>query len=185
MLKTLYFDTETTGLNPRKHSIIQFAAIVEYDGEEVDSIDVRMQPFEEAIIDEYAMEKIGITPEDLFGYMEHHEGFLEVQRFLDKHCNKFDKSDKMYPCGYNARFDMEFLNEFFKYNGEKYGVGSYFYWKMIDPLPLLHIMDWKGKISLENYKLETVCNHFKIPLDKVHDGAADIKATRQLIKKLL
>ena len=185
IVKTLYFDTETTGMDPIKNSIIQFAAIMEYNDKEVDRIDVKFQPFEEAEIEQAALDKTGVTFEDFLRYMPHNEGFLKVKQFLDKHINKFDKTDKAYPCGFNVRFDMEMLSAFFKYNGEKYGIGSYFYWKMIDPLPLLFIMDWKGKISLENYKLQTVCEAFKIPLENAHDGMADIEATRAIVKKLL
>lgn len=184
-IKTLFFDTETTGMDPIKNSIMQFAGIIEYDGDEVDRIDIKFQPFETAEIEPDALKKTGTTYEDLLAYIPHNEGFLAIQQFLDRHINKFDKFDKVYPAGYNVRFDLEFLNSMFKYNGEKWGIGSYFFWKMVDPLPILHAMDWKGKISLENYKLSTVCEHFKIPLDNAHDGMSDIEATRLLIKKLI
>lgn len=65
-------------------------------------------------------------------------------------------------------------------NGDVY-FGSWFNYKTIDPLSLLHILDGIGSISLENYKLETVCKHYDIPLD-AHDALNDIKATRELTK---
>lgn len=185
MKKTLFFDTETTGLDSKKNSIIQFAGIMEYDGKEVDRINIKFQPFEEAEISQEALDKTGTTLEDILGYISHVEGFQKIQLFLDKHCNKFDRNDKIYPAGYNSKFDTEFLSEMFKYNGERFGIGSYFNWRTIDPLPLLYLMDWTGKISLENYKLETVCKHFKITLTDAHDAMSDIEATRDLIKKLL
>jgi DNA polymerase-3 subunit epsilon len=185
MKKTLYFDTETTGIDTSKHSMIQFSAIVDYDGEEVDSIDVLFQPYDEAVLEEEAFKKTGITEDQLLSFMSHSEGFQTVKSFLDKHIDKYNKADKFYSAGYNVRFDLEFLSAFFKYNGEKYGLGPYFNWKLVDPFPLLHIMDWKGKIKLPNYKLETVCEHFNIPISNAHNALDDIRATKQLIKKLL
>ena len=69
--------------------------------------------------------------------------------------------------------------EFFAKNGDVY-YGSWFNWKRIDPLGVLYFMDGMGKISLPNYKLETVCDHFGIKID-AHDAISDIRATKQLI----
>lgn len=185
MKKTLYFDVETTGLDEKKNSIIQFAGIVEYGDEVVDSINIKFQPFDEAEIDLKSLEMCGFKPEELLEWMPHEEGFSKVKQFFDKHIDSFDKTDKFYPAGYNVDFDLKFLQEFFRYNKEKYGIGSYFNWRRIDPIYLVSIMEWKGKLKLENMKLATVCNLFKIPLKEAHDALADIEATRKLIKKLL
>jgi exonuclease I len=45
-------------------------------------------------------------------------------------------------------------------------------------------MDYKGEITLQNYKLETVAGHFGIEL-KAHDALSDVKATREIIRKVL
>lgn len=183
--KTLFFDVETTGLDYKKHSIIQFAGIMEYDGEEVDRISVKFQPFDEAEIDEEALKASGNTPEDILGYMSHTEGFAVIEGFLDKHCNKFDKTDKMWAGGYKVLFDLEFLEALFRYNGCKYGIGSYFNWRRVDALYILYSMGWCEMIDVENYKLETVCKSLNIPLLYAHDALCDIEATRAIIKKLL
>ena len=185
MKKTLYFDTETTGVDNKKCSMVQFAAIVEYESEVVDTFDVKFQPFDDAIITDEAMSKTGFTVDDLCDFMPHYDGFQKVKAFMDKHINRFDKTDKFYAAGYNVKFDLDFLQEFFKFNGDKYGIGSYFNWKVVDAYPLMHMMDWSGKLDLENYKLKTVCEKFKIPLENEHDALSDIEATRKLIKKLL
>ena len=184
MKKTLYFDTETTGVDPKKCSIVQFAAIVEYEDEIVDRVDIKLQPFEDAIITDKALSKLRFTVDEMCDFMPHYEGFERVKSFMDKHINRFDKTDKFYAAGYNVRFDLDFLQEFFKFNGDKYGIGSYFNWKTVDPFPMMHILDWTGKLDLENYQLKTVCDKYKIPLDNEHDALADIEATRTLIKKL-
>lgn len=184
MKKTLYFDTETTGVDKNKCSMVQFAAIVEYEDEIVDTFETKFQPFDDAEISEEALTKTGLTIDTLCGFQEHYDGFLGVKAFLDKHINRFDKKDKFYAAGYNVQFDIDFLQEFFKFNGDKYGIGSYFNWRIVDPYPMMQVMDWRGKLSLENYKLKTVCEHYKIPLENAHDALADIEATRKLIRKL-
>lgn len=185
MIKTLYLDLETTGLDPVKNSVIQFAAIVEYDGEEVDRVDIKMQPFDDAEVEEEALAKIGITIDDMMGWVGHHEGFELVKEFLNRHIDPYDKNDKFWVAGFNIRFDLDFLQRFFRYNGDKYGIGTYFNWKYIDVMALVNLMAWKGKINLPNHKLITVCEHFGIILENAHDAMDDTEASRDLIRKLL
>jgi DNA polymerase III subunit epsilon len=184
MIKTLYFDLETTGLDEKKNSIIQFGAIVEYDGVEVERFETKFQPFDDAEVDEQSLEYHGVSFDDILGYQSFEDGFLEVLSFFNRHIDKFDKTDKFWIAGYNIPFDIKFLSEFFVRGGERYGLGSYINWRFIDPFPMIHIMAWKGKLKLPNHKLGTVCEAFKIPLKDAHDAMSDIEATRSLIKKL-
>ena len=102
---------------------------------------------------------------------------------LGRYCDKYNRLDKFYMAGYNVRFDADFLKEFFLKNKDFY-FGSWFNYRFIDPLPLLHWANWVKEINLPDYKLATVCRHFQIPL-QAHDAMADITATRELIYKLL
>ena len=42
--KALYFDVETTGLNPYKNDIIQFACLVEINGEVKEEFETKVAP---------------------------------------------------------------------------------------------------------------------------------------------
>ena len=44
MNKIFYFDTETTGLDPKRHDIIQLAYIVEINGEVKEEGEFKLQP---------------------------------------------------------------------------------------------------------------------------------------------
>ena len=46
MKKLLYFDTETTGLDPVRNGIIQIAGIIVIDGEVKEEFNIKMQPHE-------------------------------------------------------------------------------------------------------------------------------------------
>lgn len=183
-MKILYFDTETTGIDPKLHDIIQFSAIVEVDGEVIDELDVRCQPSRWENISQDALTVTGMTIEKLKELPTPQEAFKQIKNFFDKHIDKYDKLDKFYPAGHNVSFDIDFLQEFFKRHGDEYGTGSYQNWNCLDSRILANFMKMRGKMELPNHKLETLCNHFEIPL-VAHDSLNDIKATRILIQKLL
>jgi DNA polymerase III subunit epsilon len=182
--KTLWFDLETTGTDSRFHGIIQFAGFVETYGVISDSLNIMMQPHPGAVLEPEAMSVHGISASDISGFMPHDEGYRQILAFFDKHVSKFDRDDKMYPAGFNVRFDLEFLQTMFK-RFQSYGIGSYLNWRTVDPLALLYILDYSGRISLSNYKLSTVCEYFGIPLEHAHDALNDVKATRELTLMLL
>ena len=52
-----------------------------------------------------------------------------------------------------------------------------------DPYPVLTYLKTLGKIEIENLKLVTVCDYFKIQID-AHDAMSDILATKKLIEIL-
>ena len=178
--KVLYIDTETTGLEPGRHGIIQLAALMEYGGDVVDTFNMKFQPHEGALINPEALKVSGTDPEELKKRTSSSDAYRDFLKFLDRHIAKFDKTDKAYPAGYNVTFDMSFLDAWFRHHGNQYGTGSYQNWKMLDPLPLLRVWDFLGTIALPDYKLQTVCTAYGIALE-AHDALSDILATRELL----
>jgi DNA polymerase III subunit epsilon len=183
MKKVLFFDVETTGLESVKNDIIQLSGIVEIDGKSVEEFNYKCQPFSYENIDAKALEVNKVTLELLKTFELPGAIHQQFTALLSKHCEKFDKTDKFYPAGYNVKFDIDFLAKWFQKNNDKY-LGSWINWKALDPLPVLYMMDFDGKISLPDYHLVTVCNHFGISIEGAHDALIDIKATRELFYKL-
>jgi len=182
-MKVLYFDVETSGLDSSINGIIQLAGIFEVNGNVVETFNYSMKLFPNQKFEQSAFEVHGITENDLKNMMQPEEGFEKFLALLDRHINKFNKDDKFYPSGYNVKFDLEFLNQFFKNNGNNF-FGSYCNWRYIDPLPFLYAMDFGGILSLPNYKLQTVCEYYGINID-AHDSFSDIKATKILIQNII
>lgn len=181
MTKNLYFDTETTGLDPRKNGLIQLAMIIEIDGQVKEEVNLKLKPHDLDIIDDEALKVNGITREMLENDADRlslREGYLELIKILAQYVNQYDSSDKFIPIGYNVSFDMDVLKHFFLKNGDKY-FGSWVWWNIVDPLPVLRFLRYSGKIDLQDYKLSTVCSHFGINID-AHDALSDITATREL-----
>lgn len=182
MKKCLWFDTETTGLNSYKNDIIQIACIVEVEGNVLDQFESKIRPFDPANVEPKALEVNGLKLEDVLKYPDPKIVHKEFTKFISNYIDKFDKADKFAPAGYNIKFDIDFLMSFFRKCGDSY-YGSYFNYKAIDPLYMIHVMDYERKINLPNYKLVTVCNHYNINIE-AHEALSDIKATRELFKTL-
>ena len=180
--KILYFDCETTGLDPVKNDIIQLAGVIEIDGRVKESFDIRMQPFSYTDISSEALEVHGCTIDEIRTYQAPEEGYSQFISILSRHIAKFDRSDKLYPAGYNVGFDLNFLAEFFRKNNDKY-LGSWINWKALDPLPWFRMHDLVGTICLPNYKLETICTTYGIEI-KAHDALSDIMATREILSRM-
>ena len=182
MKKIFYFDVESTGFNKIKNDIVQLSGIIEVDGEVKEKFNFRCQPFDFENVEQGALDITGLTIKDLKGYEKPQEIYKKLIKMLGRYVNKFDRDDKFYPAGYNVNFDVDFLSEFFKKNGDVY-YGSWFNWRLIDGLPMVHFLDYAGKINLSDHKLGTVCKHFGIDI-KAHDAMSDIEATRNLLVKI-
>ena len=182
--KTLYFDTETTGVDHTKHGLIQLACLIDIDNNVVDEATWFIRPFHGDLINKEASEITGYSREDMEMFPDAKQAYSEICTFFGKHVDKYDRNDKFWPAGYNCLFDLNFLRMFFEKNDDKY-FGSWQNWKGIDGLAIIRYLAWQGKIDLPDYKLGTVCEYFGIKLgDSAHDALADIRATRELIIKL-
>lgn len=179
--KILWIDIETTGIDPARHGIIQIAALIEINGEVIDEFEMKFQPHEGAEIDHKALDVTGTTLQELGMRTTSRAAYELFNIFLCKHIDKFDRNDKAYPAGYNVRFDLDFVERWSRHSGNKYGTGSFQNWRYLDPLPYLYRKDYEGTLSLPNYKLSTVCEHYGINIS-AHDAMSDIKATRELMK---
>ena len=180
--KILFFDCETTGLNPTKNDIIQISGIIEIDNKEADRFNIKMQPFNWDNIEQEALNVHGISIEKLKEFQKPDIAYREIVTLFDKHIDKYDKDDKFIVCGYNVRFDIDFLKEFFHKNGNEY-LFSYF-GQVKDPMQVINYLRTIGKIDVINSKLTSVCEYFNIDIGQAHDAMADIVATKLVAEKL-
>jgi len=182
MAKLIWFDGETTGLDPIQNGLVQLAIMIEIDGEVVAERAWNITTFKKDVIDDGALEVTGFTRKEILGWQDPVEVHEEVVRMWGAYIDKFDKKDKAFPAGHNVRFDIDFLASWFKKCNDKY-IGSWWNWYAIDTLQYLNILKLAGALDLPNHKLETACEHFKIEI-KAHDALSDVRATRELYKIL-
>ena len=182
-VKLFYVDVETTGKYANKNDIIQLAYIIEIDGLVAEEGNLFMAPIDESAIEDEALAVSGSTRAQILAYPPAKEVYKKFIAVLNKYVNRYDKTDKFYPVGYNVRFDCDFISAWFRKMGDKY-YGSWFWWQLADPMMVLHFLAVLGKLEpLVNYKLATVCECYGIKID-AHDAMSDIRAVRALVQKL-
>ena len=144
-----------------------------------------MRPFgDESTVDPEALRVNGRAMEQIFRLPAPQKSISDLQDILDFNVNKYDRSDKLVLAGYNINFDEQFLRNAFKKAGKSY-FGSYFHWPKLDVASVVaeEILLKMNGGKPKNFKLKTVCEFMGIELDP-HDALNDIRATRNLFKKL-
>lgn len=181
-MKKIYFDLETTGLDPEKSATHQLAMLVEIDGEVLHQIDWRIKPFEGAEISQKALAIGNVTEDSIQNYTEEKVIYKKLVNLMSKYVNRFDKRDKFHLVGYNNRFfDDRFLRAFFLRNGDSY-YGSWFWADSLDVMVLASQFLMKHRHFMHNFKLGTVAQYLGIETEDelLHDGMYDVKLTKQI-----
>ena len=188
-IKAAFIDVETTGVNQYKNGLIQLSGTIctlaEHRIIEQEDFNYKIKPLPSDVIEDKALEINKVTRDQLEGFPHASQVYNSFTSMLNNYCDKFDRSDKLFFIGYNARFDYDFCRAWFEKLNDKY-FGSYFFFPPIDVMNLAITQSIKERHLLENFKLGTVCNHFGINVDSesLHDADVDIKLTIELFKKL-
>lgn len=182
----VYFDTETTGTDYKKHSIIQLSGIIEKNGEIVKRFDYNIKPHPKARIEPEALAANGHREEDFKDYMDMEFAHKRLISILTPHVDRYNPKDKAWLIGYNNRaFDDFFLRKFFELCGDKY-IGSWFWNDTIDVLVLASHKLKSQRQHLKNFKLKTVAEFLGVKVDPamLHDSGYDAHITREVYKIL-
>lgn len=162
------FDTETTGLNPVSDRIVEIGAVLFENGEAVDSF--------------HSLINAGVPISS---------GAAEVNHITDRMILSAPLEAEVYPglirfmgnalhggtivCAHNAKFDMDFLCNTLARLGYDSDI------RYIDTLSLSR----KCIKGLENYKQNTVAEHFGIFNRSAHRASADAEVCGRILKELL
>jgi len=182
MNKIFWFDTETTGTDPKNHTIIQLAALIEVGSHIREKFSLSIRPIEGKAIDPKALEVNRQTKEGIMEFMPPRDAMKELVSIMKRYVDPYDPKDKYITAGYNVRFDYSFLRQWFFDLGDKY-FGSWFHWPVIDVAQTFAEERLLQGTVLANYQLSTVCNYMGIYFE-AHEALADIEATYKLYYKL-
>ena len=185
-MKKFFCDIEMTGTDYSKHGIVQIAGIIVIDGVEKERFNFSIQPFSSDVIDQEALTVNGVAAESLFAAprLTPHQAYHELITVLSRYVDKFNKRDKFFFIGYNARFDVDFLRAFFEKCLDKY-FGSWFWFPPIDVMNMAALDLINVRPKLENFKLGTVAVVFDLKADgDLHDAFTDIKLTMDMFNLL-
>lgn len=158
------FDTETTGLNPSEHTIIEIAAVKMRGTEIIEQWSELIDP--QVPIGAKTTEITGITNEMLAG-----------KETIDVVLRKFRAfTEGAVLVAHNAEFDQAFLNACAKRIGMEPWTNPF-----LDTLPLARML-YSG---MRNYKLGTLAKKFNVPLIQAHRALDDTVALAQVFQHML
>jgi|WetSurMetagenome_2_1015567.scaffolds.fasta_scaffold223358_3 DNA polymerase III subunit epsilon len=186
---TAYIDTETTGLDPKKHGIIQIACLIVDDHKIIDEINLMIDPFsykEDCLCGDKALEINGRTLDEIEHFPNSDEQLQIFLDFLAKHTVE----DKLQIAGYNVDFDIKFIKEWFSSCEIKFN--DFFNHKTLDVLSLVRHCEYFNIFQTEDHKLATMLEHFDFQYDTgfhfdsfaPHDALSDITATFYIHEKI-
>jgi DNA polymerase-3 subunit epsilon len=181
-MKLLFFDLETTGINPGKNGIHQISGEIVIDGESKQQFDFHVQPNPKAVIEPEALAVAGVTGEQIMAYPPMDVVYHEFVAMLGKYVDKYKKTDKFFLVGYNnAAFDNQFLRGFFLQNGDNY-FGSWFWSNSIDVMVLASVRLAERRAEMENFKLATVAKFLGVDVkdESLHNALYDIHLTKAI-----
>jgi len=185
-LKNFWIDLETTGLDPRRNGVVQLSAMIEIEGEVVESIDYHIRPISGDGVTKRALEVNMLSIEEIKQFPPAQEIFDKLIAKLNKYIDPYNKQDKFTFIGYNARFDYDFLRKWMeKLNFNWFG--SYFWFPPIDIMNLAAFLLRERRHKIFNFKLETISalHGLKPTEGLLHNAAFDIELTRDLYRELI
>lgn len=180
-----FYDVETTGVDFRKHSIIQFSAQIEKNDEVIEKINLFSKPHPRAIIDPMALKVNNLTEEQIFNFEHDYVSLYKtILKILGKYIDRFNSKQKMYLVGYNNRsFDDHFFRKLFELNNDSF-FNSWFWSDSIDVMSAAadYLIDRRPYMT--NFKLKTVAKELGLKVDesRLHDADYDIELTRQIYR---
>lgn len=200
-VKILFYDLETTGLDPDKHEVWQIVGrLLRTTGEGtelalVDSFEALVRPLHPETMEEVAAQMNGLTVEGFADpkYLPPDRVVRDFKAFLSRHVDRYNPNDKLLLAGFNiVKFDNPFLERLLKAHDEEFVKfwGSFFHYASFDVYqfaattfalfapPEKHPTekDKFGKPRV-SFRLAAVCEKFKVENPKPHDAAADTDAT--------
>ena len=188
--KLIFIDLEVGGPNPKRHPIIQLAAIAVDDRLDVlEAFEAKVR-FNPKCANAYSLRKNSYHP-GLWAQAarEPKEVAKHFAQFLRRHASisTLSAAGERYHVAqlvaHNAAFDGPFLMEWYEQ------LGAYLPARR-QLLCTLQLAMWRVAISGEqppaNFQLATLCAHFGVPFHaaKAHDALGDVTATVQLFKAM-
>lgn len=185
-MKIVFYDTETSGIKSWEHEIIQIAAIaIEINGTQW----IELETFERKLqfnLDKASEDALEINSYDCATWatdaVSQSVGLIAFNKFIKPYGDVERISKRtgrpffnVRTGAHNAAFDDGFVRAWYKSENEFCPMDYAYY----DTLQLARWRYINCEQQPENFKLETMCQVFGIPLD-AHDALNDVRATARL-----
>jgi DNA polymerase III epsilon subunit-like protein len=176
-------DTETTGLDPYKHDVIELS-LIRLSTQEQKTWFIR--PINVNNCDPGALRVNGHKIEDLRGetrhgrdaYMEANKAIIEVENWI---VEDSVPNEKRVLVGQNCPFDKSMLEHLWNKCNSKdsFPFGR----RYLDTQVIEFFQDWCRGSMAEGYSLSNLVKKYGVKNEKAHSAAADTKVTKEVFEK--
>lgn len=175
-MKIVFYDTETGGLDPLRHPLIQWAGVAVDGDRELEALEVKLR-FDESKAERQALDLNHYNPAVWKEQaVERGEGLRRIGEFLKRNADVelLSKAGRPYlvaqGAGYNVSFDMGFTKALF---GERFLPLSF---RGLDVMSLALWRFMELSPAPQDYKLTTVAAHLGLQVDGgAHDALVDAR----------
>jgi DNA polymerase-3 subunit epsilon len=166
-----FIDTETTGLDARRHEIIEVAIIKEFPDGRLEEWSTKVAPQHLEVAEEIALR--------INGYQDHPELWEGAPTFDEIAATVAARLDDCILVGHNVSFDLDFLNEALR----KAKSGAKLPYHKIDTVTLAfeHLVPQ----GLKSLSLDRIREFYGWPKDGAHTALVDARDCRRLYRTAL
>ena len=181
--KVVIMDTETGGLDARRHSILTVGIALLENGKVTESTEFYVDEGE-IIAEEAALAVNNLTiPEIKKKGLSPKDALSEIKSFIPE--SFLVERGKAILGGHNIAFDMRFLERLGRLGGHRNFVEDVFHYRVIDTASIMQFLYLRGELTRKISALGTCCEHYNVPLVKAHTAEADAVATAQLLSTVI
>jgi DNA polymerase-3 subunit epsilon len=173
--RMIFGDIETTGLDPLRNEILTGSFISSNGQEKLKEIDLKFRPRfpKKWSIEAEAVHKISL--DEAMTFPRHEESMDELMGFINGHSSFVCHALPLF----GQHFDWAFIKVAAFDMGYWYNLQKSIREDRVNSTITLA----KKKITLPDYKLNTLCKHFGIELDH-HNAKSDVNACFEIYRKL-
>jgi DNA polymerase III alpha subunit (gram-positive type) len=174
MKKLLIIDTETTGLDPNVNHIWQIAAYYRNSKGEWSTINLKCCPCSLENVTNEALQVCRTSIEELTSFPDAKSVYNQFRNFL---IQETSDGEKLVWVGYNCKFDMSFMESFFKYFDQQDSIYRFFSRHHVDMLDFSRLLYTAGVLDSPSLRLETIYKLFGQGTETAHDALEDARIT--------
>lgn len=184
-MNILFIDSETTGLDPKRNTIIEIAARIDVDGVTLDRFSVKL--FNPQTVTNLGALKVNNTK--LASLLSNKPEAEAIMTFVDWLLTVKEKvQGDIVLCGQNPGFDLRFLLEVLNKYGIE-GLDSIIGYKTLDTYGLALALVECGKLKTENNKLSLIDIAKALNVDMTvnipHTAIGDVEIVAEVLYKIL